>query len=151
MKSRKLVYLILVCVSASIVLIAFNFSQFTKYQISRRNNERKSEIANLTKGLANYIRSNSNLPTTSNPAEKSFLPELILLDGTRPSGGVSIQTLENVSDHMDSNMKDPSGNPYFIGTYEDKVLIYTNNFETENRGTDVYFESLDLPTTTKVE
>lgn len=145
-RSKKLIWLAIFCLIGSLLLIIFNLSQFQKYQMNKRNNERKSEISNFINGLKNYVKDNNNLPTTSNPNEKSFLPELIVLEDKKPSGGVSVQTLENVGGYLDTSIKDPSGQPYFIGTFEDKIIVYTNNLELEDGANEVYFEQLQLDT-----
>jgi hypothetical protein len=145
-KSKKIWWLVLICLLGSLILIVFNLAQFKRYQLTKRNNERKTEISSIVAGIKNYVKTNTNLPTTSNPSEKSFLPELILLEDKKPSGGVNVQSLENMAGYVDTNIKDPSGNPYFIGTFDDKIIVYTNSLELDEGKTDVYFEQLTLDT-----
>lgn len=144
-KSRKFVIFVLCCLIASTLLIIFNFSQFQRYRINQRNKERKEQVSVILKSIKDYMKNNNNnLPTSSNPEEGSFLPELLNVLSNKPAGGVAVQTLENMKGYFDQNKKDPSGEPYFIGTYKDKVIVYTNSFENENKSKTVYFDSFDI-------
>lgn len=137
-KSRLFAIIVVFCLIVSTVLLVFNLSQFQKFQINRRNRDRKSQIDSILSGVKRYISANNNLPTTSNPDTKSFLPEL-LFDGSNPYGGVSVSTLENMQEYFDLSIKDPSGDPYLIGTYEDQVVTYTGLFERFQAGNTVYY------------
>ncbi len=142
-KSRTFWVFIIFCLAASLLLVFFNLSQFKKYQINKRNAQRQTDILNLGNGIKSYIAANNNLPTSSNPDTKSFLPEL-LFEGNTPSGGINVQTLENMQGYIDTNIKDPSGTPYLIGTYEDQIVIYTTNFETDKKTTQTYFQNIKI-------
>jgi hypothetical protein len=117
------------------------------FQINRRNSDRKNQIDSILSGLKQYISTNNNLPTTSNPDVKSFLPEL-LFDGSNPYGGVSVSTLENVQEYFDSGLKDPSGDPYLIGTFEDQIIVYTSHLERFKSRNEVYFNSFKVNSST---
>lgn len=145
-KSKKFLWFVGLCLLGSLLLVIFNLSLFKKYQVTQRNNERKTEIKTVIDGVKKYTTENNNLPTTSNPSEKSFLPELILLDNNKPTGGVGVQTMENMNGYLDTSIKDPSGDPYFIGTFENSVIVYTNNLELEDGKHDIYFETFKLET-----
>lgn len=145
-KSKKFIFFITFCLLSSAVLLLFNLSQFERYQKNRRNTERKEEIEIILQGIENYITNTKNLPTSSNPAPKSFLPELIFNNPTNPSGGVSVQSLENMQGYFDLNIKDPSGNPYSIGTFEDQVIVYTSHLEKADNSSELYFDTLKLDT-----
>jgi len=148
-KLKKFWYFVLFCLLVSGILIVFNLSQFKRYQLNRRNEDRKNTIIKLLASVESYIANNNNLPTTSNPEPKNFLPEL-LFEGKKPSGGVPVSTLENMQGYnIDLNIKDPSGSPYFVGTFEDELIIYTTNFEVYNSGNETYFESLKTNPTIK--
>ena len=144
---KKLLIFVTICLIASAVLIVFNLSQFKKYQVKKRNDSRKSDISLIISKISNYLENNNNnLPTSSNPDTGSFLPDLIFRNGV-PSGGVSTSALENMDGYFDLNKKDPSGDPYRIGIYENQIVVYTNNFEEYKSGNIVYFETLKLKPT----
>jgi hypothetical protein len=148
-KRKKLLLFALLCLVLSILLIVFNVSsQFKKYQVKKRNEARERDLTAIINGIKSSISNTNNLPTTSNPEEKSFLPTLFF-NGDKPTGGVNIHTLENVQGYFDMNLKDPSGSPYFIGTTEDRLIVYTNNYEeykipSKNATTRVYFKEISI-------
>lgn len=142
-KSRTFVGFVLFCLLASAVLIVFNLSQFKRYQMNRRNQQRKHDVDLVISGIKKYIEANNNLPTTSNPDTKSFLPEL-LFSGSNPYGGVTISTLENMQEYFDLGMKDPSGDPYLVGTFEDQIIVYTNHFEQFKAQEEVYYQTFKV-------
>lgn len=146
-KSKKFIFFISICILGSLLLIVFNLSQVQKYQLNRRNTQREKDLTTITNGIKDYIVNNNNLPTISNLDQNSFLPELLFIN-QHPSGGISIQSLENMQGYFDLNMKDPFGNPYLIGTSGDKVIIYTPNFEVYKSANEVYFKSLKIKSST---
>ena len=128
-KRKKLFLFAFLCLLLSVLLIVFNVStEFKKYQVRKRNEARVRDIDSIIEGIKSSISNTNNLPTTSNPEEKSFLPTLYF-NADKPTGGVNVHTLEDMKGYFDMNLKDPSGNPYFVGTTEDKLIVYTNNFE----------------------
>ncbi len=147
LRSKLLLLITLVCLMGSIVLIAFNFSRFEQYQMSRRNEERKDDVAQVLAGVNRYIDEKKNLPTVSSLGENTFLPE-ILFDGGVPSGGVSIQSLENVEGFVTTSEKDAQGNTYFIGTFQEQIIVYTTSIENKNGTQEVYFETSEITTST---
>jgi hypothetical protein len=138
-KSKTFLSFMLFCLFASVLLAVFNFSQFKKYQMNQRNQQRESDVEQILSGIKRYISTNNNLPTTSNPDTASFLPELLFV-GSNPTGGVNVSTLENMQEYFNIGIKDPAGDPYLVGTYEDQVVVYTNRFEREENSSEVYFK-----------
>jgi hypothetical protein len=134
------------------ILIAVNLSQVKRYQLSRRNETRTTDIDNIAKGIQNYVRNTKNLPTTSSPSKDSFLPEILFV-GERPTGGVPISTLEDINGYnFDTNIKEPAGTPYFIGTFENKIIVYTTEFENKNSfGKETYYKSIEIESTQEVQ
>jgi hypothetical protein len=142
-RSKPFVGFILFCLLTSAALVFFNLSQFQRYQLNKRNQQREKDVQTIISGLKNFITNNNNLPTTTNPDTKSFLPELLFV-GSKPSGGVSVSTLESVQGYFDMNLKDPSGTAYLIGTFEDQIIVYTTRFERLNESDDVYYATLKV-------
>jgi len=148
-KSRIFWWFVGICILASIIIAVFGLSnQIKLYQINSRNKERKSEVNLIIQGVQTYISTYNNLPTTANPEVGSFLPDL-LFEGNKPSGGVSVQTLESMEGILNIDNKDPLGNPYYVGIYQDQVIVYTTTYELYPSGNDVYFETLKVNNTIK--
>lgn len=143
LKTRTILIIILVCLIGSIILVIVNFSYFETSQIKYRNDIRKSDIHNTAEGIKKFISEKNNCPRTSNPVPEAFLPELIFDGSNNPKGGVSISTLEDVSNFIEENKKDPSGSPYLVGTFDNKIYIYTNSFEVYKSSNQTYFESIE--------
>jgi hypothetical protein len=142
-KSKTFVGFVLFCLLASAVLVVFNLSQFQRFQINRRNQQREHDVDFILSGIQKYITANNNLPTTSNPDAKSFLPELLFV-GSKPSGGINVSTLENMQEYIDLGVRDPSGDPYLVGTYEDQVVVYSTRFEHFNADDDVFYNAFKV-------
>lgn len=143
LKKRIIFIIISICLLGSILLIILNLSFFETSQIKYRNDIRKSEIKKITDGLKKYILDKNNCPRTSNPVPQAFLPELIFDGSNNPRGGVSISSLEDLQNYIDEGKKDPSGSPYLIGTFDNKIYVYTNSFEVYKSSNQTYSDSLE--------
>lgn len=142
-KFRIYLFLVLISVLGSVVLVLLNISYIERYQIKYRNDIRARDIKVLAEGIKMYITEKNNCPMTSNPVPRTFLPELVFDGSGNPKGGVNISTLENMEDYIDLQKKDPSGGPYLIGTYGNKIYIYTNNFEVYKSNNQTIFELIE--------
>lgn len=136
--SKYTLYIAFACLIGSIILVIFNLSQIENFQAKYRNEQRQKDIQSLVDGTKKYISAKNNCPRTSNPVPQTFLPEL-LFEGNSPKGGVSISTLEDMSDFINTNLRDPENAPYMVGTFGDKIYFYTNNYEKNGGSEDTYF------------
>jgi len=142
-KSKILIFIILISIIGSIVLILLNLSYIESYQIKYRNDIRTKDIKSISGGIKRYIAEKNNCPRTSNPVPQTFLPELVFDGSGNPKGGVNISTLEDMGSYIDSGKKDPSGSPYLVGTYDNKIYIYTNHFEIYGSTNQTFFELIE--------
>jgi hypothetical protein len=143
-KRKNFILLIgLFCILGSIVLIILNFSIIQNTQIQYRNQRRQADITEIADGIKKYITNSNNCPRINTPVPETFLPDLVFEGSNNPKGGVNISTLEDMETYIDLGKKEPNGGPYLIGTFENKIYIYTNNFETLDSPTKAYFQIIE--------
>lgn len=138
LKSKYTKFIVIAGLIGSAILIAINYSQINNYQIKARDDERKKEISEIANQIKNYISEKNSCPKISFPSSQ-FLPELIVDSNNTPKGGVSTDTLEGIK----ITQKDPSGSPYFIGSYNDLIYIYTNDYEVNSDTKQVYYQTIE--------
>lgn len=142
-KSKWVRFIFIFGLVGSIILIFLNYSQIETYQIKFRNDERQRELKNISEGLKKYILVKNTCPTTSTPIPQTYLAELIIDSNNDPKGGVSIASLENIDDYFNKEEKDPSGNPYFAGIYNNLIYLYTNDYELSSTSKKIYFQTVE--------
>jgi cell division protein FtsI/penicillin-binding protein 2 len=142
-KNRLFAILFIILSISLVILIFLNINKYQEFIIDRRNEDRENDLQSILDGVREYIQDNNNLPTTSNPSQQSLLPEITFIN-TEPTGGVIIQSLELFDDYLDLRIDDQSKASYYIGTLENLVIVYTNDFELENGEREVIYKSMKI-------
>lgn len=142
-KNRLFAVVFILLVVAISVFVFLNINKYREYNLNRRNEDREEDLESILEGVTKFIEDKNNLPTTSNPSPQSILPEIAFID-SNPSGGVIVQSLEMFNNYLDLKINDQGTASYYIGTLEDLIIVYTNDFELKNGEREVVYKSMKI-------